>query len=91
MSSLEDIFFKTCTRQQINKVFTATYAFLIFPSQYLFLSFAVFTDFRHFYTNFSLIEALSLLGFEPGSIAWQSSAIPARHISYIYYCSVLRE
>jgi hypothetical protein len=91
MSSLEDIFFKTCSRQQINKVFTATYAFLIFPSQYFFHSFAVFTDFRHFYTDFSFIEALSLPGFEPGSTAWQSSAIPTRHISYIHCCSVLRE
>ncbi len=91
MSSLEDIFFKTCMRQQINKVFTATYDFLIIPSQYFFHFFEVFTDFRHFYNDFSLIEALSLPGFEPGSTAWQSSAIPARHISYIYSCSVLRE
>jgi hypothetical protein len=88
MSSLEDIFLKTCMRQQINKVFTATYAF---PSQYFFHSFEVFTDFRHFYSDYSLTETLSLPVFEPGSTAWQSSAIPACHISFMYCCSVLRE
>lgn len=89
MSSLEDIFFKTCMRQQTNKLFTASFPFLIFPFQFFFHSIAVTTDFRPLYSYLSLIDALSLPGIEPGSTAWQSSAIPARHFSYIYCSSVL--
>jgi hypothetical protein len=78
MSSLEDIFFKTCMRQQTNKLFTASFPFLILPFQFFFHSIAVFTDFRPIYSDLSLIDDLSLPGIEPGTTTWQSSAIPAR-------------
>jgi hypothetical protein len=78
-------------RQQTNKLFTASFPFLIFPFQFFSLSIAVITDFRPFYSYLSLIDALTLPGIKPGTTAWQSSAVPARHFNNIYCSSVLMQ
>ena len=91
MSSLEDIFFKTCMRQQTNKLFTASFPFLIFPFQFFFHSIADSIDIRPIYNYLLPKETFHLPGIEPGSTAWQSNAIPERYFFYIYNSSVLMQ
>jgi hypothetical protein len=73
-------------RQQTNKLFTASFPFLILPFQFFFHSIPVTTDFRPLNSYLSLIDALSLPGIEPGSTG--GNRVRYQHATLIIYIAV---